>query len=405
MSQPGSIPAGAPGMAEGGLAELPVRKGMFNYAPGGIVAFADESNEQLVPTAEAAQPAELDKLPVGLANRILSDRLMGKSDLPMPVSRDEVKAEILAKNPQYAGILDKLPGEKLTQLAEKLEEQNQAQRASFKERERGQGLAALSQALLAAGEATRGQKGIGALGSAFGGFGKSYNASNAAQEERAAKQQALERAQTIETMKLQADIEQMQRAYANGDIETAMKYKEQIAARKDKIEQIKGSTAKEVLDQSDKLATQADRAKQREEQARHNQAVEKLQQIQANTAAQRARFDREDRPTAEDKLLTKIQANVVRDGSYQILSKKLQDTEVGSEEYYKILDAMRDVALTYYPVDAKGKYRVEPPPLVKRAGPGEKPPATQGFWDKFFNGPKATSPVKPTAVPFDQLPK
>ena len=396
MAQAGGIPAG---MAEGGLAELPVRKDMFNYAPGGIVAFAEESNEQLVPTAEPAPPAELDKLPVGVANRILADRLAGKTDLPMPASRDVVKAEILAKNPQYAGILDKLPGEKLTQLAAKLEEQNEAQRARFKEREGGQGLAALSQALIAAGEATRGQKGMGGIGAAFGGFGKSYNASIAAQEERAAKQQALERAQTIETMKLQADIEQMQRAYANGDIETAMKYKEQIAARQAKIEEIKGSTAKEVLDQSDKLATQADRVRQREEQARHNKEVERYQQTQANTAAQRARFDREDRPSAEDKMLTKIQANVVKDGSYQVLSKKLQDTEVGSEDYYKILDAMRDVALTYYPVDAKGKYRVEPPPLVKRAGPGEKPPAAQGFWDKFFNGPKATSPVKPTEVP------
>ena len=200
-------------------------------------------------------------------------------------------------------------------------------------------------------------------------------------------------------MKLQADIEQMQRAYANGDIETAMKYKEQINARQAKIEEIKGSTAKEVLDQSDKLATQADRVRQREEQARHNKEVERYQQTQANTAAQRARFDREDRPSAEDKMLTKIQANVVKDGSYQVLSKKLQDTEVGSEDYYKILDAMRDIALTYYPTDAKGGYKVAPPPKVVRPAAGEKPAATQGFWDKFFNGPKATSPVKPTEVP------
>jgi hypothetical protein len=86
------------------------------------------------------------------------------------------------------------------------------------------------------------------------------------------------------------------------------------------------------------------------------------------------------------------------------LSKKLQDAEVGSEEYYKILDAMRDIALTYYPTDAKGNYKVPPPPLVKRAAPGEKP-VEQGFWDKLFNGPKATSPATKKAVPFDQLPQ
>ena len=33
------LPQG-PGMAAGGLAELPVRDDMFHYAPGGIVAFA-----------------------------------------------------------------------------------------------------------------------------------------------------------------------------------------------------------------------------------------------------------------------------------------------------------------------------------------------------------------------------
>ena len=119
----------------------------------------------------------------------------------------------------------------------------------------------------------------------------------------------------------------------------------------------------------------------------------------ADLAAQRAKFDREDRPSNEEKLLTKIQANVVKDGAYQKLSAKLQDAEVGSDEYYKILDAMRDIAITYYPVDAKGKYKVEPPPKVGRPAPGEKPAEAQGFWDKFFNGPKATSPVKPSEVP------
>ena len=258
MSQPGSIPAGAPGMAAGGLAELPVRKDIFNYAPGGIVAFADESNEQLVlPPGESVsgtytgEPAP-EKLPVDLANQILRKRLLGQVDLPQPVDREQVKAEVLAKNPQLAGILDKLPGEKLSALAAQLETQNTAQRAKFQEGEGRQGLAALSQALIAAGEATRGQKGRGGIGAAFGGFGKSYNAATAAQEERAAKQQALERAQTIETMKLQADIEQMQRAFAEGRVGEAMELKKQINAREAKIAEMQGVASKEVLDQADK---------------------------------------------------------------------------------------------------------------------------------------------------------
>ena len=402
MAQPGSIPAGAPGMAGGGLAGLPVDPDMFNYAPGGIVAFAGPDDQLVLPPGTpydeketgtyADADAGTDKLPVGLANRILRDQLLGKSNLPMPVDREKVIAERLAQRPEFAGILNKLPGEALGKLATELEAQNAAQRSRFQEGEGRQGLAALSQALIAAGEATRGQKGMG-LGAAFGGFGKSYNAATMASEERAAKQQALERAQTIETIKLQADIENMQRAYAEGDIDKAMKLKQDINARQAKIEEMKGTGAKEVL-------TQEDRIKQRAEQERHNKEVEKYQKAQADAAAERAKYERENRPTAEDKLLGKIQSNVTSDKAYQTLARKLQDAEVGSEEYYKILDAMRDIAITYYPKDAKGKYRVEPPPLVTR--PDAKLPQAeeQGFWDKFLNGPKKpTSPANPTEVP------
>jgi hypothetical protein len=395
MAQAGSIPAGAPGMAAGGLAELPVRKDIFNYAPGGIVAFADENNEQMVPTPESAG---IDKLPVGLANQILKSRLMGQTDLPEPVSRDDARAEVLAKKPELANILDKLPGDTLTKLAEQLQQQNTAQRTQFQQSEGPRGLAALSNALINAGESTRGQKGFGnQLGAAFGGFGKSYNASTEAIEERAAKQQAVERAQTIETMKLQSDIEQMQRAYAEGRVDDAMKLKEQINARKAKIEEIKGNAAKETL-------TQHGVELKRIEDAEHHRALELQAKRNANAAAETAQYARENRPSAEDKLLGKIQSNVAADKGYQTLAKRLESAEIGSEEYYKILDAMRDVAVTYYPKDAKGNYRVQPPPLVSRT---EKPPQAeeQGFWDKLINGPKpAPSTVKPVAVPFDQLP-
>jgi hypothetical protein len=279
MSQPGSIPAGAPGMAAGGLAELPVRKDIFNYAPGGIVAFADESNEQLVlPPGESVSGTYSDsgddgKLPVELANRIMRKRLMGQVDLPQPVDRNQVIAEQIAKNPEYAGLLNKLPGDALAKLATQLEEQNQAQRARFKEGEGRQGLAALSNALIAAGEATRGQRGMGGIGAAFGGFGKSYNAATAAEEERAAKQQALERAQTIETLKLQADIESMRRAYAEGDIEKAMKFKEQANAREAKIAEMQGAGAKEVLDAADKKAQRAAQEARYKSQEEHEKRM------------------------------------------------------------------------------------------------------------------------------------
>jgi hypothetical protein len=116
---------------------------------------------------------------------------------------------------------------------------------------------------------------MGGIGAAFGGFGKSYNAATAAQAERAAKQQAMERAQTIETMKLQADIEQMQRAYAEGNIDKAMRLKEQINAREAKIAEMQGSGATEVLNQADKLAQrQAQEARYKAQQAHEQRMYE-----------------------------------------------------------------------------------------------------------------------------------
>jgi hypothetical protein len=403
MSQPGSIPAGAPGMAAGGLTELPVRKDIFNYAPGGIVAFADESNEQLVlPPGESVSGTYSDsgddgKLPVELANQILRKRLMGQVDLPQPVDRNQVIAEQIAKNPEYAGLLNKLPGDALSKLATQLEEQNQAQRARFKEGEGSQGLAALSNALIAAGEATRGQKGFGGLGAALGGFGKSYNAATAAEVERGARQQALERAQTIETMKLQADIDSMRRAYAEGDIEKAMKFKEQANARQAKIEELKGSGVTEVLNQADKLATQADRQRQRDEQARHNKEVERYQQMQAATAAQRARFDREDRPSAQERNTLKVMGLLQADPDYKKILDKRNEYTPDTPEFSAYQDYLDEKAKAAYVA-----LKLPPPTTLPRLKAPAPKPEEKGFFAKLFG---ESSPAKPTAVPFNQLPQ
>lgn len=338
MSQPGSIPAGAPGMAAGGLAELPVRKDIFNYAPGGIVAFADEGlvpaavSDEAVASGGAApdRSAGIDNLPVALANKILADRLAGNVNLPMPTSREQSRKEFSEANPELGAMLNKIPGEKLAVLAAKLEEQNQAQRSKFQEGEGRQGLAALSQALIAAGEATRGQKGMGGIGAAFGGFGKTYNAATAAAEERAAKQQALERAQTIETMKLQSDIEQMKRAFAEGRFEEAMKLKDQINARQAKIEEIKGAGAKETLDLAEKQAQRAAQEARYKAQAEHDQRM--YEQTKRSTDATIA-----SKPTAEERKVNLAMAKIGTDKVIQNLAQQAKEPGIPQDEYETIL--------------------------------------------------------------------
>jgi hypothetical protein len=188
----------------------------------------------------------------------------------------------------------------------------------------------LSQALIAAGEATRGQKGFGGLGAALGGFGKSYNAATAATEERAAKQQALERAQTIETMKLQSDIEQMQRAFAEGRIDDAMKLKAAIEARQSKIAELQGARSKDVLDLEDKGKQRAAQEARYKAQEAHEQRM--YEQTKRSTDATVA-----SKPTAEDK---KIQLAMLRAGNdkvIQALAQQAKEPGIPQDEYDSII--------------------------------------------------------------------
>jgi hypothetical protein len=340
MSQPGAIPAG---MADGGLAQLPIDDRMFRYAPGGIVAFAGPDDQLVLPPGTPADPNESgtysepqgqDSLPVGLANKILTDRLRGNVNIPQVIDREQVKAEVLSKRPELAGYVDKLPGEALAKLAAQLEEQNQAQRARFQEGEGRQGLAALSNALIAAGEATRGQKG---LGSAFAGFGKSYNAATQATEERAARQQATERAQTIETMKLQADIDNMRRAYAEGDIDKAMKLKEQVNAREAKIVEMQGSGATEVLNQADKQKQREIQEAQRIAQEARYKGQEAHEQRMYEQAKRAADISAASKPTAEERKVNLAMARIGTDKVIQNLSQQAKETGLPQDEYETLL--------------------------------------------------------------------
>jgi hypothetical protein len=100
-------------------------------------------------------------------------------------------------------------------LLEEIRTRDAENRAKAAEREKGRGRADAAQALIDAGEATRGQRGIGAL---FGGFGKSMIAANAAADERAARQEALEREQDLNMAKMRSEIETLRRAEARGDV-------------------------------------------------------------------------------------------------------------------------------------------------------------------------------------------
>ena len=108
-------------------------------------------------------------------------------------------------------------------LLNKMAQQDEADRGRVSEQEKGRTRSDFFQALIAAGEATRGQKGLGAL---LGGFGKSAGAAEAAAFERADAQAKMRREQEMGMAKMRAELEAARRAEARGDFEAAFKHKQ-----------------------------------------------------------------------------------------------------------------------------------------------------------------------------------
>jgi hypothetical protein len=413
-----------PRMAAGGLTNIPMNKDIFKYAPGGIVAFADESNEQLVPggggemgegtagEAEAranmtdrnqgppdsAQPPSGVSSLVGDATQALRAALRGESNIPAPVDKEAVREELIKKNPQMAAILSKIPGDTLMALVAKLQAQNETSKAQFQEGEGKMGLAALSNALISAGEATRGQKGSG-FGEAFGGFGKSYNAATADEIKRKQAQSALERAQDIEVTKLQADTEAMQRAFAEGRVNDAMELKKSIAERQAKIDAAKLQAGEKVLSQATQeqqmqgtLAHYKALEKQAkldyDERVRHNASQAEIEKARlrmqeatknAELALRQEQMDQlaGTKLTAEDKIANNVERNLLRTNSdYAEINKRIAALPIDKldSQEGKFLRALRDkikndayIAAKLTPPTASTlpKYEEFAPPPVK----------------------------------------
>jgi len=415
-----------PGMAAGGIARIPVRDDMFNYAPGGIVAFAGEdeslvkektpedfgavrdpmgdinprkvnwdvpnsfsavnrgmeiggrnigahnpnldlpgalesSNKGKQPDGIAALPetAQLQDLVPNAAQR-LKDTLLGKTNLPKVQTKEEIRniliAEALAEgNVEKAKMLSQVPGDSLVPLITQLNKQNEEQRAGFKEGQGRMGLAALSNALIAAGEATRGRREPGffaGTGDAFGGFGKSYNAHTAEDVKRLAAQQAIERAQTIEVATLQAKVDDLRAANATGTVLDKQEAQKAALEQAYKLEALGYGAAKDILAQ----ALEQSKAKTTETHYANvdrNAAASLEAQIARNKAAEReaaaslqVRKD-ELKERMDATARAKLDDAMRGDPRIQMLSKRLNDPlnpiEIGSENYDKIMDEVERI--------------------------------------------------------------
>ena len=139
-----------------------------------------------------------------------------KITAPDPDAYDKKLAAVKQANPGLAG-------SEFQALIDKLSKQDEADRARFAAQEKGRAQSDFFRALIDAGEATRGQKGIGAL---FAGFGRSAGAAQAAADERENAQMKMRREQDLGMAKIRAELEAARRAEARGDFEAAFKHRQ-----------------------------------------------------------------------------------------------------------------------------------------------------------------------------------
>jgi hypothetical protein len=171
----------------------------------------------------------------------------------MPKAPTFEKPDVNAYSTQLAAFKKANPGavgSEFQGLLDKLAQQDEEDRAKFLTQEKGRTRADFWQALIDAGESTRGQKGLGAL---FGGFGRSAIASQAKADERANAQAKMRRDQELNMAKMRAELEAARRAEARGDFEAAFKHKQDADKIARDIEQTQFSNRVDLA----KLAEQA----------------------------------------------------------------------------------------------------------------------------------------------------
>jgi hypothetical protein len=230
-AQAPTIPEGSPepteqpeeemAMAAGGLTRLPVQS--MNFGSGGIIAFANggpsvnpEERVAGVPFDPATATRRADFAPAPqettTARRFLEAQMGNQDTSNIPEEFAPSKQTPIGQ--EYLNYLAERQG--------KFKEDEQ----KFKEKEASRAKRDFFQSLIESGEATRGQKGIGAL---FGGYGRSAGKFANEADERQSAFDKLRQERSDTDAKLKYEIENLRRAEARGDAKTVYESKVKIA--------------------------------------------------------------------------------------------------------------------------------------------------------------------------------
>lgn len=183
------------------------------FPPGPPPAAAPMPAPARQPVAQAAAPqgiAAVAPTPQSQAVQALAQMIPQAGTQAVIKDYETERAEAAKKDPY----LNKRPGEKLEDYLSTLERRDREDQERFQRMEQERTRGALWKSLIAAGEASRGQKGIGAL---LGGFGRTAGDELEAGRVREEKQALLMRERESNRVKMMQEIETARIAASKGD--------------------------------------------------------------------------------------------------------------------------------------------------------------------------------------------
>ena len=220
---------------------------------------------------------------------------------PYP-SYEQMRKEAEAKD-EY---LTKRPGEKLEQYLATLERRDREDQERFQEMEKERTRGALWKSLMAAGEASRGQRGIGAL---LGGFGRTSETEMEAARGREEKQRALMREREMNRVKMSQEIESARIAASEGRFKDQREHEQKAAQYNQENKKIDVQLA----------TTQAGIEAAQQGRQYESASAMAREQLRIEAEARERKLDRQSResianlPTGEERLASAFISNYMKE--------------------------------------------------------------------------------------------
>ena len=294
----GNVPQAAAGAAPSGAAtEAPISRPTSQMTP------------QQMERAMVNAPAGVASLPAAAPARIPSGGIQRPVAAPAPAKsaaqlyQEKVLAGqgLTALPEEFKPPVQAPLGEDYLKYVADREQKRREDALKFQDTEAGRAKRDLFNALIAGGEATRGQKGIGSL---FSGTGRALGESMTAAEERALAYQQKQQELADNDAKTKFEIANLRRAEERGDAKSIYESKVKIAELGHQRDQLQGTTANAMAqnETTERIARQNNITQL--EVARIHQATAGMPDATERIAAEYARRKAKDPADAEDYMKT-----------------------------------------------------------------------------------------------------